>query len=153
MPQANDAEIVRVSVRTTGSSVAERTPNIGGVAPQFQVIVESEAGNVLGGGGASYQVSIEAFDLTAGNNPGGSFSATDPLVAGGRIFNGPAAGSNWPGFANTTVFPISLTAAEVAARTNHILRYTASLVSPDPRVIGIPVVVSFAESELIMLIK
>jgi hypothetical protein len=148
MPQANDAEIVRVYTRNAGGTVADRTPNISGGTPSFQVVVESEAGNTLAGGGASYLLSIEAFDLTAGNNPGGSLSAkTTPP---GKIFDAGGATPHWP--QNTEVFTISLTAAQVTALTNHVLRYTASLVSPDPASGLTPIIVSFAESEPFILI-
>ena len=73
MTQANDAEITRVYTRSTGGTVADPTPDIGGGS--FQVVVESEAGSTLASSGASYQLSIQAFDLTAGNNPDGPFTA------------------------------------------------------------------------------
>ena len=143
MPQPNDAEITRVYVRSTGGTVEDPTPNISGGS--FDVVVENEAGRVLAGGGAPYQISIEALDLTAGNNPGAPFSASTPL---GRIFNGLP---DWP--QNTQVFTITLNAAQVAAMTNHRLRYTASLLSPDPRNNLPPQVVSFTESKLFMLVR
>jgi hypothetical protein len=115
----NDAKLVRIYTRKQGGAVSDETP-IGGTNgnnAQFEVVVEGEAGAVLGGSGAPYQLRISAIDLTDVDNP--NSAQNNFSQAADAAFQAP----DWPQFEK--VFTVSLN--NVNDVQNHTLRYMATL--------------------------
>jgi hypothetical protein len=132
----NDARLVRIYTRKQGGVVSDETP-IGGTvgnAAQFEVVVEGEAGNTLGGSGQPYQLRISAIDLTDVNNP--ESAQNDFTQDANAAFQPP----DWPQFRK--VFTVALN--NVPAVRNHTLKYMATLNSANE-------VDSAIESELFSL--
>lgn len=131
----NDAELVRIYTASL-SGFPDQTP-ITGTTPntdvQFKVIVEGEAGEVLGQSGQPYDLTIQALDITNGTNPGASFTQAAP-----GAFMAP----NWPNYKNE--FTVTILAADVPAINGHLLRYYAVLTSANQ-------IDSFVESPLFLL--
>jgi hypothetical protein len=119
----NDAQLVRVFTTRAGGTIPDRTLK---VTDDFDVVVEGEAGAVLGASGAPYDLLLEAFDITAGNNAGAAFS-----FAFAEAFN---AANGWPDYTKRQTIPAGSLVA------NHIYRYYVVLVSAND-------IVSFVESE------
>ncbi len=141
MPNPNDADVVRVYTRETGGAIASTTPHVSTGGHSFEVVAEAEAGSVLGGSNQPYTISLVAFDLTAGGNPGAPFT-----VAANEAFNTTSGNiSAWPSYEEK--FTITLTAAQAAAVKNHILQYTAVLIDS-----GSNPVTSFAQSPLFIML-
>jgi hypothetical protein len=130
----NDAEVVRVFTRQGSGGVPDYTPNVTNGSHSFQVVVEAEAGTVLGNSSQPYQLRIEALDITAGDNPGTPFSKT--------VAQQLSSANGWP--QKTEAFTVTLTPAQIAARKDHILKYYAVLLSSND-------IISFAESPLFIL--
>jgi hypothetical protein len=115
----NDARLVRIYTRKQNGVVADETP-IGGTnggTASFEVVVEGEAGDVLGASGAPYQLRISAIDLTDVNNP--ESAQNDFTQDANAAFQAP----DWPQFRK--VFTVALN--DVPAVRNHTLRYMATL--------------------------
>src|SRR4029077_19529911 len=99
VPQANDAELTDLYTASTGIDVEDNEPNTpaGGAAPaaNFDLQLEAVAGNVLGGGGVNYHLTITCIDDTlaapnAGMSPGTlaqQFDAANGWIAGGAAGN------------------------------------------------------------------
>ena|SRR6266571_1159457 len=142
MPNPNDADLVRIYTREAGGTIAATTPHVSIGGHSFEVVVEAEAGSVLGGSSQPYTISLVAFDLTAGANPGAPFNVS----TAGEHFDAVSGNiSVWPSYEEK--FTITLTAAQAAAVTNHILQYTVALASG-----GSNPVTSFAQSPLLILL-
>ncbi len=144
MPNPNDADLVRVYTREAGGTIAETTPHVSASPHSFEVVVEAEAGSVLCGSSQPYTISLVAFDLTAGANPGAPFTVN----TSGELFNN-TFGNITPWCAYEEKFTITLTAAQAAAVTDHIMQYTAVLFS---RPGSTNPVISFIQSPLFMLV-
>lgn len=142
MPNPNDADLVRIYTREAGGTIAATTPHVSTGGHSFEVVVEAEAGSVIGGSLQPYTISLVAFDLTAGANPGAPFSTS---TAGQHFDNVSGNISVWPSYEER--FTITLTAAQATAVANHVLQYTAALVSG-----GTNPVTSFAQSPLFILL-
>ena len=75
MPEANDGALTRLLTVHTGAQVEDPAPNTpppgNPPEPNFDLHLEGVAGNVLGGSGATYTLTITAFDLTAGAGASG----------------------------------------------------------------------------------
>jgi hypothetical protein len=145
---ANDAQFVRVYTREVGGAIADNSLVVSGGAHNFDVIVEAEAGSVLGGGGAPYLLSLTAFDWTTGNNatPATAFTFSVP-----ENFNTTTGTINkWPSYEEN--FRVTLTAAQATALVGHVLQYTAVLISPPPTSGSPANVVSIIQSPLFVLI-
>jgi hypothetical protein len=70
----NDAQLVRIYTQKSngGQPTGPDLTPIGGTAgnvADFEVVVEGEAGRVLGNSGAPYRLTVSAIDLTDVNNP------------------------------------------------------------------------------------
>jgi hypothetical protein len=145
---ANDAQFVRVYTREVGGVIADNSLAVSGGAHNFDVIVEAEAGSVLGGSGAPYQLSLTAFDWTTGDNaaPAGAFTfnVTEYFSSStGTI-------QKWPSYEEN--FRVTLTAPQATALVGHVLQYTAVLISPPPGIGGQANIVSSVQSPLFVLI-
>jgi len=143
MPQANDANIVRVFTRSFGGTIEELAPNVTGGTHQFEVIVEAEAGSVRAGNGSPYTITLTACDLTACNsatNISAKFNPANLATPLNQSFQTAAAAlppdgglgaavsnniTTWPGYEQK--FVITLTAAEAANAAGHVFQYTAVL--------------------------
>jgi hypothetical protein len=144
MPQANDAELTELYTASPGLDVEDNEPNTGPPAGPptntFDLHLEAVAGNVIGNGGANYQLRIDCIDesLAARNgnmSPGTLNQAFDAV-------NGWQAGGAAGNFRKEQVLPINV---DPAAR-GHVLRYVASLVSVNGDL------VSFIESNKFILV-
>ena len=149
---ANDAQLVRVYTRETGRSIADHSPRVSGAAAggnvSFEVVVEAEAGDVLGGIGAPYLLTLAAFDKTTGQlaAPSTAF-AKNPTEAFNANYGNI---SKWPLY--KSYFTVTLTQAQADALVGHVLQYTAALINPLPGGGSPPNVVSFLESEPFILV-
>jgi hypothetical protein len=128
MPQANDGELTRLITVHTGGTVedpAPNTPPIGSSTAEtsFDLHLEGVAGNVLGGSGATYTLTITAADLTAG--------AGAPELSPGSFAQNFSRSSGWykgsvaAEFVTDQVFTIAVPGGV----SGHVFMYTASLVS------------------------
>ena len=116
----NEARLVRIYTRQLNGVVADETPigDTAGIAAQFEVVVEAEAGATLGGSLQPYQLRISAIDLTDVTNPN---SGANNFTQNANAAFDPAIG--WPQFRQ--VFTVLLN--DVPAIRNHTLRYMATL--------------------------
>jgi hypothetical protein len=119
----NDARLNRIYTQKANGgapNVADLTP-IGGTSgntANFEVVVEGEAGNVLGGSGQPYTLTISAIDLTDVRNPNDANNAFTVTV--NEAFSG---ANGWPLYRK--VFPIQLN--DVNAVRDDLLKYFAVL--------------------------
>lgn len=135
MPQANDAELTELYSASTSFDVEDNEPNTpapGGAAPaaNFDLHMEAVAGNVLGGSGANYQLTLTCIDdTTAAPNAGMSVGPLNQqFLAANGWQNGGAAGN----FVKEQVFPIAVPAGV----RGHVFHYEGRLVSANSDVIS-----------------
>jgi hypothetical protein len=142
---ANDARFSRLFVAADGSVVQDDSPSESGGAPQndFDLLLKAEAGGVLGGSGAAYDLFITCYDVTAGTaqpllNPFGTPSNED--------FENAAPG-NWKpsgdDFVKEETYNIAIDGAVVR---DHVYQYTATLIADNHQV------VSIIQSDLFVLV-
>lgn len=119
----NEARLTRIYTQKANGgapSVADLTP-IGGTsgnATNFEVVVEGEAGNVLGASAAPYTLTLSAIDLTDVRNPNGGGNTFSITV--NEAFN---AANGWPLYRK--VFNIQLN--DVGSVRDDLLKYYAVL--------------------------
>jgi hypothetical protein len=119
----NDAQLVRIYTQKTNTlvpSIPDLTP-IGGTAgntADFEVVVEGEAGNVLGASAQPYTLTISAIDLTDVRNPNDANNIFTVTV--NEAFN---AANGWPKYQK--VFKITLN--DVPAVRDDLVKYFAVL--------------------------
>jgi hypothetical protein len=119
----NDARLTRIYTQKANGgapNVADLTP-IGGTsgnATNFEVVVEGEAGNVLGASGQPYRLTLSAIDLTDVRNPDGGGNTF--TIAVNEAFDG---ASGWPLYRK--VFNVQLN--DVSAVRDDLLKYFAVL--------------------------
>jgi hypothetical protein len=136
---ANDARLVRLFTAETGSKVPDDTPNASLGAPQttFDLVLEGEAGNNIGGTGAPYTLTITCFDWSTGNLADASMNPTIPA----QTFDGSAttpvlwkrSGTN---FLTQQVFRIPAAGALPGTVKGHLFTYTVSLVTQDFNIVS-----------------
>jgi hypothetical protein len=126
MPQANDGALTRLITVHTGATVEDPAPNTpppgNPPEPNFDLHLEAVAGNVLGGSGATYTLTITAFDLTAG-------TAAPAGLNPGSLAQSFSSASGWNRTAAEYVTNQVFTIAIPAGLSGHVFIYTASLVS------------------------
>jgi len=145
MPQANDAEIVRVYTRAFNGGIEDRAPDLTVGGNRFEVIVEAAAGSTRDNDGSPYTVSITALDITAGQSAAVLAPPMNPPTLSQTFRTNsaslppvPPGASNisaWPGYEEK--FVISLTAAEAALVVGHVFQYTAVLQATGDPIISI----------------
>jgi hypothetical protein len=119
----NEARLTRIytqKANTGVASVEDLTP-IGGTsgnATNFEVVVEGEAGNVLGNSAQPYTLTLSAIDLTDVRNPNGG--GNDFTITVNEAFNGT---SGWPLYRK--VFNVQLN--DVGAVRDDLIKYFAVL--------------------------
>jgi hypothetical protein len=131
---ANDAQLIEVLTAQHGSTVEDNAPNApapGQVAPAtYDVVIEGNAGNVIGNSGGPYTLTVTAIDLT-------TMTPAAPLSVGpvAQNFNTPTWKPNGPDDYDTQQsFAITVPAGTYAG---HVLQYVASLVSVNDQVVSI----------------
>jgi hypothetical protein len=104
----NDAELVRVFTRATGSPISDVThpANAG-----FQVVVDAEAGNALHAATTGYTVGVIVRDLADL-----SLIPATEAVTGTNPLAGAMTDASWPAPANQFVFNVAL--AAIAGKAN-----------------------------------
>ena len=145
---ANDARLSRLFTAETGSKVPDDTPNASLGAPQttFDLVLEGEAGNNVGGTGAPYTLTITCFDWSTGNLADPAMNPTIPA----QTFDGNGAAVLWKksgtNFLTQQVFRIPAAGALPAGVKGHLFTYTVSLVTQDFNI------VSTAQSNLFLIV-
>jgi hypothetical protein len=131
---ANDARLSELFAATDGSKVQDDSPNeAGGVAGNvFDLLLRAEAGEVIGGSGATYKLNITAFDETAGVAVAGLNPFAAPKA---EQFN---AANNWvktaDDFFKEEKYDITIPAAVTRGNVFH---YTATLIADNFQVVSI----------------
>ena len=149
---ANDAKLVSVYTREVNGGIANFSPRISGAkegeSVSFEVVIEAEAGYVLGSSGAPYLLTLVAFDSTLGNN---AYPETAFHYRVTENFNNTTGLiSQWPTY--KSAFTVTLNQAQADAWVGHVLQYTVSLISPPPGSGSPANVISFLRSELFILV-
>jgi hypothetical protein len=133
---ANDARLSQLFVAANNSRVQDDSPNeSGGVAGNnYDLLLRGEAGGVLGDSGASYTLSITAYDVTAG----AAEPDLDPFASPqNENFNNAAPG-NWQAsgadFVKDEKYDITVGAG---VTRGHVFRYTAALIATNNEVVSI----------------
>jgi hypothetical protein len=151
---ANDARISRLFTTTDGGNAQDDSPNEVGGAVQgaFDLILEAEAGNVIGDSGAQYTLRLNVFDVSAGVAVAAGLFPASPAFPSVEVFDNstPADGkNNWQGPGGGADFVkdqrYKVTIGGGVTRGN-IFQYTASLVSRNFEV------VSIAQSNMFILV-
>ena len=132
---ANDAQLTEVITAQHGSTIEDNAPNAPapGQAPatSYDVVIEGNAGNVIGNSGAPYTLTVTAMDLT-------TMTAATALnvVNAVQNFVVPTWNKNGPDDYDTQQsFTIALPTPNPFS--GHILQYVASLVSVNDQVVSI----------------
>ncbi len=132
---ANDSHLTELTTAQSGSTIEDNAPNAPSQAG-FDLIIEGVAGNVIGGSGQPYTLTISAMDLTTVT------AAADlvPPVANPQHFDAPTGWKpNGPDFEYTQSFPITVPVLGSGARkyAGHVLQYTTTLVNANGQVVSI----------------
>jgi hypothetical protein len=149
---ANDAKLVSVYTREVNGNIPDCSPRVSGAteggSASFEVVVEAQAGYVLGNSGAPYLLTLVAFDITSGNIVYPCTAFNYRVTENFNKVTGTV--SQWPEY--RSVFTVTLTQVQAEALVTHVLQYTVVLISP-PSGSGSPAnVVSFLRSEPFMLV-
>jgi hypothetical protein len=133
MPSANGATLTDLYSASAGLDVRDDQPNTpgpGGAAPAttFDLQVEAVAGNVLGGSGAAYVLTVTCIDETLGV-PNATMSSSY------REEFGPAAGWKPGGTIGNYSMKKAITVAVPAGVRGHLFHCIATLVTVDNNVI------------------
>ena len=133
MSQANDGELTRLITVQTGGSVEDPAPNqpqpAQAAETSFDLHLEGVAGNVLGGSGSPYTLTITAFDLTAGAGAP-ALNPSAAQLSNPQHFNT----TNWKAFGSPTIEYVTdqtFTINVPAGVSKHSFIYHATLVSDD----------------------
>jgi hypothetical protein len=133
---ANDAQLIEVLTCQHGSTVEDNAPNAplpgaAAGAPTYDLVIEGNAGNVIGDSNATYTLTATAIDLTT--------MAPVPSLSVGPVtqtFYTPTWKPNGPNdFDTVQTFTVAVPSPNTFA--GHILRYVASLVSTNDQVVTI----------------
>jgi hypothetical protein len=144
---SNDARLARLFTVETGGLVEDNSPNTRLTTPltTFDLFLEGEAGNNIGGNGAQYTLTIVCFDWTTGNLANAALQPTIPP----QTFDAP--GPLWTpsgtDFITQQRFRIPASGNLPTGLGNHIFTYTAALVSRDFNL------VSLIQSNLFILVQ
>jgi hypothetical protein len=133
---ANDARFSQLFVAADGSVVEDDSPNeSGGTAgDRYDLLLKAEAGEVLGGSGAAYDLFITCYDVTAGT----AQPLLNPFAAPSNENFESAAPGNWKpsgdDFVKEDKYDITIDAAVVR---DHVYQYTATLIADNNQVVSI----------------
>jgi hypothetical protein len=132
---ANDAQLIEVITAQHGSTVEDNAPNAPApgqvAATSYDLVIEGNAGNVIGNSGAPYTLTVTAMDLTA-MTAAANLNPTVPA----QSFSVPLWNKNGPDDYDTQQsFTINVPNPNPYA--GHILQYVASLVSVNDQVVSI----------------
>lgn len=133
---ANDAQLIEVLTAQHGSTIEDNAPNApapgaGNGAATYDVVVEGNAGNVIGNSTGQYTLTVTAIDLTT-MTPAPALSV-GPLA---QAFNNPTWKPNGPDdFDTQQSFTITVPAGNPFK--GHVLQYVASLVAANDQVVSI----------------
>jgi hypothetical protein len=149
---ASDAKLVSVYTREVNGGITNFSPRVSGAAAgesvSFEVIIEAQAGYVLGNSDAPYLLTLVAFDITSGHNayPNAAFNFS--VIENYNNTTGLI--SQWPTY--KSVFTVTLNQVEADALVGHVLQYTVSLISPPPGRGSPANIISFLRSEPFILV-
>jgi hypothetical protein len=132
---ANDAQLIEVLTCQHGSTVEDNAPNAPGgnqnAAASYDVVIEGNAGNVIGNSGGPYTLNVTAMDLTTM-----TVAANLNPTIGAQSFSAPTWNKNGPDDYDTQQsFAINVPNPNPLA--GHVLQYVASLVSVNDQVVSI----------------
>jgi hypothetical protein len=132
---ANDAQLIEVLTAQHGSTVEDNAPNAPApgqvAATSYDLVIEGNAGNVIGNSGAPYTLTVTAMDLTTMT----AAATLNPAVPA-QSFSVPLWNKNGPDDYDTQQsFTINVPNPNPFA--GHILQYVASLVSVNDQVVSI----------------
>jgi len=136
MPEANNAEVTRLSTSETGVDAQNNEPNSDGPAAAYDLRLEGVAGDPLGNSGANYTLQIDCIDESLSERNNDLSPGTVPQAFDGRWVK---VGDD---FKTEQTFPITVPAGV----QGHMFRYVATLVSVNGDVI------SFIESNKFVLL-
>lgn len=136
---ANDAQLIEVLTCQHGSTIEDNAPNApmpgaASGAPTYDLVVEANAGNVIGDSNATYTLTATAIDLT-------TMTAAPSLSVGPltQTFYTPTWKPNGTppnnDYDTQQTFTITVPAGNPYA--GHVLQYVASLVSTNDQVVSI----------------
>jgi hypothetical protein len=133
---ANDAQLIEVLTAQHLSTVEDNAPNapapgVTAAAPSYDLVIEGNAGNVIGNSAGPYRLTATAMDLT-------TMTAAAPLSVGPvtQTFSPATWNPNGPDDYDTKQsFTITLPTPNPYA--GHVLQYVASLVSVNDQVVSI----------------
>jgi hypothetical protein len=132
MPTAEDGALTRLYTSQHSGSVEDDAPNQPGAGGpgenSYDLHLEAVAGDVLGGGGNPYTLTITAFDVTAGT----AAPALNPTAAqlnNPQSFSGPTWAKVGDEYVTEQTFTIPAAGNLPAGLSGHTFIYTASLVS------------------------
>ena len=132
---ANDAQLIEVLTAQHGSTVEDNAPNAPApgqaAAASFDVVVEGNAGNVIGNSAAPYTLTVTAMDLTTMT----AAANLNPVIPA-QSFSAPQWIKNGPDDYDTQQsFTVNVPSPNPYA--GHVLQYVASLVSVNDQVVSI----------------
>jgi hypothetical protein len=133
---ANDAQLIEVLTCQHGSTVEDNAPNAPAPgspsgAATYDVVVEGNAGNAIGGTGAPYTLTVTAMDLTT-MQPATSLN---PTITNPQNFSSSLWKSSGNDFFTQQSFTINVPSPNTFA--GHVLQYVASLVSTGDQIVSI----------------
>ncbi len=112
---ASDAKLVSVYTREVNGGIANFSPIVSGATEResvsFEVIIEAQAGYVLGSSGAPYLLTLVAFDITLGHNAYPSAAFNFSLIE--NFNNTTGLISQWPAY--KSVFTVTLNQVQADA--------------------------------------
>jgi hypothetical protein len=132
---ANDAQLIEVLTAQHGSTIEDNAPNAPApgnpAVTSYDVVIEGNAGNVIGNSTGQYSLTVTAVDLTT-MAPAAALSV-GPVT---QTFATPTWKPNGPDDYDTQQ-SFTITVPAVNPFKGHILQYVASLVSANDQVISI----------------
>jgi hypothetical protein len=132
---ANDAQLIEVLTAQHGSTIQDNAPNAPApgqaAAATFDVIIEGNAGNVIGNSAAPYTLTVTAMDLTAVT----AAANLNPVIPA-QSFAVPLWNKNGPDDYDTQQ-SFTVTVPSPNPYAGHVLQYVASLVSVNDQVVSI----------------
>jgi hypothetical protein len=132
---ANDAQLIEVLTAQHGSTVEDHAPNAPApgqvAAPSYDVVIEGNAGNVIGNSGAPYKLTVTAMDLTTMQ----AAANLNPAV-GAQSFSAPTWNKNGPDDYDTQQ-SFTINVPDPNPYAGHVLQYVASMVSVNDQVVSI----------------
>jgi len=133
---ANDAQLTLLTTAYSNSTIENTAPNAPD-QPGFDLVIEAVAGNVAGGSGAPYTLTVSAMDLTTVQSAPALVPSIPPQyfnVATGWKPNGPD--YEYRHKFSVTI-PLTGGAGSPRQYVGHTLQYVASLVNANGQIASI----------------